>query len=108
MRDDVNHQIERAQRLELLVAERIREMQAQRRVLVHHDGEPRSACRLGLDNQGVLSMNQEIVCTAPAVTGAFEDANNVGAERSTISARAGVPHASGNVRLTNRYSYVHI
>ena len=69
MRDDVDHQVVRAQRLELVIAERVGEMQAQRRVLIHHDGEPRSAWGRGLDNHGVLSMKQETMRTAPAAPG---------------------------------------
>ena len=52
MGDDVDHQIERRQRLELFVAEGARELPAQSGVLIHHDRQSRRAGRCGLDNHG--------------------------------------------------------
>jgi hypothetical protein len=53
MGDHMDHQLERVQWLEPLVSERMGEMQAERGMLVHHDGEPRRACRCGLNDHAI-------------------------------------------------------
>src|SRR3984893_14227993 len=70
----VNHQVRRSERLETLVSKRVRELQAKRRMLVHHDREPRRVAGRGLDDHvnspalavSTLSFNTVRAARAPA------------------------------------------